>query len=88
MSTTAVTWGDPKGMRPSTNRRDFGFGDPIGEHPLSDGRTAWVLWLPATATHVHVTVWVPGTDEILMAENVARFNAAPLSERFLRELET
>jgi hypothetical protein len=85
--------GDPKGMRPSVRRTDFGYSDPIGVHPLDDGREALVTWLPATHTHVHVLVWVCDladgpTDDPMAVWNVARFNAAGVSEKLLKEMES
>lgn len=78
---------DPVGIRPSLRRTDFGFANPIGIHPLSDGREAWVLWVYTSKTHVHVIVWVPGGSEFVTLENVARFNAAHQSELILQQFE-
>lgn len=82
------TLGDPQGMRPSTNRTDFGYADPIGKHLLADGRTAWVTWLHHTQTHVHVIVWIPGSSEFETVENIARFNAAGVTERLFKQMES
>ena len=35
------TLGDPKGMRPSVRRTDFGSTDPIGVHSLADAARRW-----------------------------------------------
>ena len=81
------TVGDPQGMRSSTSRGDFGLADPIGKHPLSDGREAWVTWLHDTGTHCHVVVWIPGAERPRIVEHVARVNAARESEKILKDLE-
>lgn len=87
MATTLKALGDPQKMRPSTNRTDFGFADPIGKHPLADGREAWVLWLHHTQTHVHIVVWIPGSSIFEVVKNVARFNAGTMTEKIFKQLE-
>lgn len=80
--------GDPQQIRPSIRRIDFGYGDPIGVHQLTDGREAWVIWTYHTQTHVHVIVWVPGHPEFETIENIARFNAAGRTEFILQQFES
>ena len=71
---------DPKGMRPSIRRMDFGYADPIGVCQLTDGREAWTCWMHHTQTHVHVVAWVPGHPEFATQANVVRVQAARVTE--------
>src|SRR4051812_27222527 len=80
--------GDTERMRPSVDRTDFGYADPIGVYPLADGRQAWVTWLYDTATHDHVIVWIPGDVAPGVVEHVARVSASVESEKILKELES
>src|SRR5689334_15190024 len=82
ISTASQPLGDPKGMRPSTDRPEIPQG-LIGVHPLADGRDAWCTWLPHSQTHVHVVVWVPGDTDFETVENIARVNAAGVTEKLM-----
>ena len=82
------TLGDTERMRPSVDRTDFGFADPIGVYPLADDRQAWVTWLHDTGTHVHVVVWIPGDEAPRVVEHIARVNASVESEKILQQLES
>jgi hypothetical protein len=59
---TRGSLGDPERMRKSSGRGGFGVADPIGAHPLADGREAWVTWLHDSGTHCHVVVWIRVTS--------------------------
>jgi|tagenome__1003787_1003787.scaffolds.fasta_scaffold20881334_4 hypothetical protein len=85
---TLTPIGDPARMRPSIRRYGFTYADPIGVHPLADGREAEVLWVSYSSTHVNIIVSVLGDGEALMATNICRLNAATTSERLLQELES
>lgn len=81
--------GDPQGMRAADKR--FALSptcyDTVGEYTLDGGRVVWVVWLPTGRTHTHVVVW----DEYAILAtrfSVVRPQAAPITEKLLRELET
>lgn len=88
MSTTMKVLGDPKGMRPADRRFALSPScyDTVGEYELDGGRVVWVTWLPTGSTHTHIVVW----DEAAILStrfNVVRVQAAPTTEKLLRELE-
>lgn len=81
---TTEVLGDPQGTRPATGWT----AELVATRDLDDGRTARIAWLYASQTHVHVIVWVPESGLLAVRENIARFNAARVAEKILREMES